>query len=119
MFFNQQQNSAVFPLVLEYPNVNIGSSVVKEFTITNIFDSTLIILNFELSSEVFFTENITPFSIPVGDSVTVNVTFTPLQVQQYNDTLVIIANYDLEIVLLNGNGIMEYSGMGNGVWRKS
>jgi len=76
-------------------------------------------MNFELNSEVFFTENITPFSIPVGDSVTVNVTFTPTQVQQYNDTLVINANYELENVLLNGNGIMEYSGIVNGVWRKS
>ena len=119
VYFNQQQNSAVYPLVLEYPNVNIGSSEVKTFTITNIFESTLTILNFELNSKVFFTENITPFSIPVGDSINVSVTFTPLQVQQYNDTLVINANYDLENVLLNGNGIIEYSGVVNGVWRKS
>ena len=119
VFFNQQQNSAVFPLVLVFPDVNIGSSEVKAFTITNIFDSTLTILNFELNSEVFFTENITPFSIPVGDSINVNVTFTPLQVQQYNDSLVINANYDLENVLLNGNGIIEYSGIVSGVWRKS
>jgi hypothetical protein len=119
VFFNQQQNSAVYPLVLEFPNVNIGSSEVKAFTITNIFDSTLTISNFELNSEVFSTENITPFSIPVGDSINVNVTFTPLQVQQYNDSLVINANYELENVLLNGNGIIEYSGVVNGVWRKS
>jgi hypothetical protein len=118
LYFNQQQNSW-YSLSIRISNVNIGANEVKTFTITNIFDSTLTILNFELNSEVFFTENITPFSIPVGDSINVNVTFTPLQVQQYSDTLVINANYDLENVLLNGNGIMEYSGIVNGVWRKS
>ncbi|MCF8240503.1 MAG: right-handed parallel beta-helix repeat-containing protein [Melioribacteraceae bacterium] len=119
VFFNQLPNSAVFPIVLEFPNVNIGSSEVKVFTISNIYDSTLTISNFELNSEVFFTGNITPFSIPVEESINIDVTFTPMGVQEYNDSLVINSNYNLGNVLLKGNGIVEYSGTVSGIWEKS
>jgi len=119
IYHNQKGNSSVFPLVLDFNEVNIGSKQTKVLTITNIFDTALTVTKIELNSDVFFTEIITPFTLLVEESINISIVFTPIKVEEYIDSMKITTNYSNENIKLKGSGINEYSGNVHGVWEKS
>nr|MBC8491049.1 choice-of-anchor D domain-containing protein [Candidatus Neomarinimicrobiota bacterium] len=89
---------------LLFPTTSIGTSSEMSLTIYNIGELNLEIFNITTGEpEVFYTDWVSSDSIIVpGDSLTITVTFSPLQSTLYTDFLTIDNNDQTEIVYLDG-----------------
>ena len=96
------------PSALSFGSVGTGSSRWDTVRIYNTGTATLVVSSVTTDSPNFVAGR-TSFSIPVGSSDTLSVVFSPVAVQQYQDTLRIINNSpgSTMLVPLDGQGATE------------
>ncbi len=103
---------SVHPTSLSFGQVYVGSSKADTITITN-NDTVAIVIDSLSSDNSVFTlvdlgSDITGFTLPVGGSREIRVTFTPTDVQIYSGTLTIYSSdAGNKTVSLSGEGIEE------------
>ena len=119
----------VYPSSLSFGQVNITSSLTKVFTITNV-DTIAVIIDSLSSNNAVFTlsdtgSKLSGFTIPAGSSRTIQVTFSPEDIQNYSGEITIYSSqFTNSTVTLDGSGTNSPSGgyhvCGNvsGIWNE-
>jgi len=105
---------------LSFGSVYIDSTLSREFIISNIGPSVLIIHGFTVRDSLVFSVSPRSTNIFPGESDTVWVTFTPKTDRNYIDTLTILNNDSLVTVILEGEGVklpFFHSSSGNIVFK--
>ncbi len=98
----------VSSLSLQFGNVFIDSSSTKSFFIKNTGSSLLNVDSIIIKNKVFkISQN--NFSVSVGDSQKINITFKPVQAQSYSEKLIIYHNAagNPDTLNLSGNGMVK------------
>ena len=119
----------VYPTSLDFGQINITSSDTKTFKITNV-DTVAVTIDSLSSNSSIFTltdtgSKLAGFTIPVGGSRTIQVTFSPQAVQNYTGEITIYSSqFTNSTVTLAGSGTNSPSGgyhvCGNvsGIWNE-
>ena len=97
------------PTSLSFGNVNVGESSTKTFTISNTGKAEVKVSGISVPT-AFGTDASTPFTIAVGKSQTINVTFTPTDGKDYSGTITISSDADSQpTVSVSGKGVKQSS----------
>ena len=102
--FYYEQALSVYPTDLDFGNVLIGSDSTLSIKLINYSDSVITIYDI-FCSDTVFTSNWTEPTIPGGDSLVIEVTFTPHTIGIKTGTLTIENSYIDKNVTLSGNGL--------------
>ncbi|MCF7801507.1 MAG: choice-of-anchor D domain-containing protein [Candidatus Marinimicrobia bacterium] len=97
---------------VNFGEVSVDTDANTNLVINNIGSQELVVNSLDLESDVFTINSPTsfPVSVPALDSLNVNITFHPVQVRGYSDTLTINSNdWDFPVITrrLYGTGIGE------------
>ena len=97
------------PTSLSFGEVNVGESSTKTFTISNTGKAEVKISAISVPT-AFSVDTSTPFTIAVGKSQTINVTFTPTDGKDYSGTVTITSDADSQpTVSVSGKGVKQSS----------
>ena len=97
------------PTSLSFGEVNVGENSTKTFTISNTGKAEVKVSGISVPT-AFGTDASTPFTIAVGQSKTVTVTFTPTDGKDYSGTITITSDADSQpTVALSGTGVKQTS----------
>jgi len=80
------------PAQLSFGAIIVGSEIIRFFWVVNPNEVPLIASNISTSSPGDFRVNIDSLLVKPGDSTSVKVTFSPTNVQQYSETVVMTTN---------------------------
>ncbi|TKJ42435.1 hypothetical protein CEE37_01775 [candidate division LCP-89 bacterium B3_LCP] len=108
-----QPGISISDSTLDYGTVTAGSQVELPLTIYSQGDTTLILYDiFSSDSSVFYTDfNPADSLLAPGDSLTIIVTFAPLEAISYQELITVDNNASLEEVLLTGTGYVPQAGI--------
>ena len=97
------------PTSLSFGEVNVGESSAKTFTISNAGKAEVKVSGISVPT-AFGTDASTPFTIAVGKSQTVTVTFNPTDGKDYSGTITITSDADSQpTVSVSGKGVKQSS----------
>jgi len=92
IIYDQDPEITVTPASLNFELVNTGETVSKEITIGNAGFSELIIEQMDIDHADFWHEASVPFSIDPGESETIEISFSPGEVGEYEGVMTINSN---------------------------
>ncbi len=106
-----QPQIALSSYLLSFGQVVVGEQGNLDLTINNIGDTTLVLYDLTTSDpDVFTTDwNTADSLISAGDSLIVTVTFSPLELVSYDETLTVFNNDTTATVVLRGTGVNAVS----------
>ena len=119
--FYRDQSPATFvsPLLLSFGRVRLDVATTLPIRVTNIFNTLLHVRQMITTDPAFTLGTQTPFVLSPGESRQVQVNFTPSQRRNYHGSLIVMADEDTAIVVLDGEGSSIYAGNVWGTWRKN
>lgn len=104
-----QMTISVEPSSLAFGDVNVGESSTKTFSISNTGKAEVKVSGISVP-DAYSVDVTTPFTIAVGQSKTVTVTFTPTDDKDYNGSITITSDADSQpTIAVSGKGIKQSS----------
>ena len=108
-----QMTISVEPSSLAFGDVNVGESSTKTFSISNTGKAEVKVSGISVP-DAYSVDVTTPFTIAVGQSKTVTVTFTPTDDKDYNGSIMITSDADSQpTVTVSGKGIKSSTPSGS------
>ncbi len=107
VFYTAEQSVPVISLStdsIQFGSVNTSSSSTQPFTIYNTGNATLSVSSISSSNSSVFSVTPTSVSIPQGSNQVISLTFNPLSVQNYSETITITSNAGTKTIAISGTG---------------
>ena len=104
---NAYRNLTVSPLSIDFGEVFKGNTEIKNLILTNNGNEIVTVNEFAVSNPAFAIDAVLPLSVPVGESLSLPILFSPLTFEDFEATISVISDAENEIeeISLNGVGI--------------